>query len=408
VQGYPARRLLTIGVTGTDGKTSLSHLLAHIFSATSVKVGLISTAESRIGAALLPDTGRFTTPEAPEVQAMLSQMADAGCQWAVIEATSHGLALHRVDECEFDMAVFTNLSSDHMDFHGSLEQYMAAKGRLFAMLDGSADKGFTKTAILNADDEASEYFRRLTKVLTVTYALGNEADFSAVILPMDGWASRFALRLDSSDEREVVMRAPGPFTAYNGVAATAVATAAGIQADAIVSALESWTGAPGRMERVDEGQPFMVVVDFAHSPHSLQRVLQLLREHTGGRLITVFGCIGERDKARRLPMGQVAAAYADYTIATDDNPYTEDRDDIITAIAAGLRSEGKREGEDFALIPDRREAIAQALAMAKAGDTVLLAGKGHEREVHLPDSVYPCHDATVARSALADLGHRSG
>ncbi len=403
--GHPGRRLLTVGVTGTDGKTSLSHLLTHVFTGAGQKAGLISTAECRIGDSLLSDTGRFTTPEAPEVQRMLSEMVVAGCRWAIIEATSHGLALHRVDECEFDIAAVTNLSQDHVDFHGSVEAYMAAKGRLFQMLKTSAGKGLEKTAIINLDDPSFHYFRSLSNARTVSYGLSAEADVAAKLLSEEGWASRFLLRLDGQ-EREVVMRKPGESTVYNGLAAAATAQVAGVSFDAITSTLESWPGAPGRMELVNEGQPFTVVVDFAHAPDSLSRVLRLIRERSPGRIICLFGCIGERDKDRRFRMGLVAAESADYTIVTDDNPYSEDRYAIIAEIGAGLRSGGRREGHDFALIPDRREAIAQALAMAVDGDAVLLAGKGHEREVHLPESVYACHDPSVAREVLRELGYK--
>lgn len=402
--GHPARRLLTVGVTGTDGKTSLASLLAHVFTSAGQTAGLISTAECRIGDELLPDTGRFTTPEAPDVQQMLAEMVAADCRWAVIEATSHGLALHRVDGCDFDIAVLTNLSQDHIDFHGSVEAYMAAKGRLFQMLDDSARKTIEKTAIINLDDPSFDYFRALTRATVVGYGLRADAGVAGRTLPAEGWSSRFLLRLNGR-ERQVRMRQPGEASVYNGLAAAAAARVAGLSLEATIAALESWSGAPGRLELVDERQPFAVVVDFAHAPESLDRMLRLLREHATGRIIAVFGCIGERDKDRRPRMGRVAAERADYTIVTDDNPYSEDRDAIIDEIAAGLRSAGKREGHDFALVPDRREAIAQALAMAVDGDAVLLAGKGHEREVHLPDRVYESHDPTVARGVLRDLGY---
>jgi UDP-N-acetylmuramoyl-L-alanyl-D-glutamate--2,6-diaminopimelate ligase len=404
LDGHPARRLRTIGVTGTDGKTSLSHLLHHLLSTTGETAGLISTAECRIGERLLPDTGRFTTPEAPEVQQMLGQMADSGCRWAVVEATSHGLALHRVDECEFDVAVFTNLYPDHLDFHQTLEGYVAAKGRLFSMLDSAARKGLEKVAVLNADDPVSEHFRTLTNARVLGYGLHSDSDVTARDIMADGWGTRFRLR-GFGEEREVRVGIPGDFNVYSALAAYAVACAAGLDATAAIAGIESWQGAPGRMQLVDAGQAFSVLVDFAHAPESLRRVLELMRERSSGRLIAVFGCIGERDKARRYGMGQVAGECADYTIVTDDNPYSEDRDEIIAEIAASLREAGKREGHDFALIRDRREAIAQALAMAVDGDAVLLAGKGHEREVHLPDSTYACHDPTVALEVLRDLGY---
>jgi len=404
LSGFPARHLRTVGVTGTDGKTSLSHLLHHLLSSVGEKAGLISTAECRLGDRLLPDSGRFTTPEAPEVQQMLSQMAEAGCRWAVIEATSHGLALHRVDQCEFDIAVFTNLYPDHIDFHQTLEGYINAKGRLFSMLDSAARKGLEKAAVLNADDSTSEHFRSLTRARLISYGLDSDADVIAEDIAPEGWGSRFLLRA-FGEERRVGIVTPGNFNVYNALAAYSVAHAAGLDPGATIAALETWHGAPGRMEVVDAGQPFTVLVDFAHAPDSLKRVLALLRERSRGRVIAVFGCIGERDKDRRHRMGQVAAEYADYTIVSDDNPYSEDRDAIIQEIARGLRDAAKREGHDFAVIPDRREAIPHALAMAVDGDAVLLAGKGHEREVHLPDSVYPCHDPAVARDVLRDLGY---
>jgi UDP-N-acetylmuramoyl-L-alanyl-D-glutamate--2,6-diaminopimelate ligase len=357
-----------------------------------------------VGEELLPDTGRFTTPEAPQVQAMLRQMVDARCGWAVIEATSHGLALHRVDECEYDMSVFTNLGLDHMDFHYTPEEYMAAKGRLFSMLDASAEKGIAKTAVLNLDDPAAHDFGGLTHARRLTYGIQGRSDVRAESIEYERWGSRFRL-MTPRKRVDVHFPRPGQFNVYNALAATAVGLAGGLALADIVRGLESWPGAPGRTELVDEGQNFTVVVDFAHAPDSLRRMLELLRQTAGGRLIAVFGCIGERDKERRFAMGKVAAEAADYTFVTDDNPYSEDRDAILEAIAEGLRAGGKQDGHDFAVVPDRREAIAQALAMAVDEDGVLLAGKGHEREVHLRDGSYACDDREVARRVLRELGY---
>jgi len=400
--GHPARRLRVVGITGTDGKTSVSHLVAHVLESAGERVGLMTTASCRVGETLLGDTGRFTTPEAPQVQSMLAEMAQAGARWAVIEATSHGLALHRLDGCEFDIAVFTNVGRDHIDFHGTADEYRQAKGALFAMLDTAADKGIEKTAVLNADDPAAGYFASLTRAKRVYYGLGGNAEVTARDVQPEPWGSRFLLHTPAGDIEASISR-PGEFNVSNALAAAAVGLAAGLELGAIAGGLASWPGAPGRMERVEEGQPFTVVVDFAHAPDSLRRVLALLRSQTRGRLVAVFGCIGERDRERRLPMGRAAAELADYTIVTDDNPYTEDRRQIIDEIAAGLKAAGKSEGHDFALIPDRREAIAQALAMAVDEDAVLLAGKGHETEVHLPDGVYACDDRAVARRVLREL-----
>ena len=257
---------------------------------------------------------------------------------------------------------------------------------------------------MNADDPSSERFRSLTRARIITYGFHSGADVIAEDIAPAGWGSRFLLRA-FGQECEARMTVPGEFNISSTLAAYAVAHAAGLDASGTVDAIAAWRGAPGRMQFVDAGQPFTVLVDFAHAAESLRRVLMLMRERSRGRIIVVFGCIGERDKERRYRMGQVAAESADYTIVTDDNPYSEDRDGIIEEIARGLSAAGRRQGHDFAVIPDRREAIYHALAMAVDGDAVLLAGKGHEREVHLPDSTYPCHDPSVAREVLRDLGY---
>jgi UDP-N-acetylmuramoyl-L-alanyl-D-glutamate--2,6-diaminopimelate ligase len=405
LHGHPAQRLKVIGVTGTDGKTSLCHLLAHVLGENGRRVGLISTAESRVGDRPLPATGRFTTPEAPQVQSMLAEMVAGGCDWAIIEATSHGLALHRVDECEYDIAVMTNLGTDHLDFHGSAAAYRDAKGRLFRMLDEGAQKGVVKTAVLNKDDPSFEYFARSTRARVLSYGCGPDADVRAGDYTAEGWRSRFTLYA-GPERMGVVFPRRGMFNVYNALAAVCTTRAAGLDLSQIASALESWPGAPGRMELIEEGQPFTVLVDFAHAPDSLRRVLTELQEMTPGRVIVVFGSIGERDKERRGGMARVAAEIADYTIVTDDNPYSEDRDAILGDIARAMRETGKRDGHDFAVVADRREAIAQAIGMAVDEDGVLLAGKGHETRVYLAGSSYPCDDREVARKALRELGHQ--
>ena len=404
--GLPGRKLTVVSVTGTDGKTSLSHLIAHVLECAGESVGLMSTAENRAAGRLLADSGRFTTPEAPEVQSLLAQMVEAGCCHAVLEATSHGLAQHRLAGCEFDLAVRTNVGRDHMDFHGSREEYLAAKGRLFEMLDEAAKKGVTKTAVLNADDPAHRYFRSLMRARVVTYGLAAAADVTAVNVRPEGWGTRFGLRTPAG-EADVRLGRPGAFNVTNALAAAAAGLALGLRLASIAGGLESWPGAPGRMERVDEGQPFDVVVDFAHAPESLRRVLEELRAGSQGRIIALFGCIGERDRDRRYAMGRVAAELADYTYVTDDNPYSEDRDTILAEIAHGLREVGRKEGHDFAVVPDRREAIAQALAMAVDEDVVLLAGKGNEREVISACGSYECQDGELARRVLRKLFPRT-
>jgi len=401
VCGHPARRLGVIGVTGTDGKTSLAHLIDHILRSAGHHAGLISTAECRIGDRPLAETGRFTTPEAPELQEMLRDIADAGCRWAVVEATSHGLSLHRLDSCDFDIGAVTCVGADHLDFHGTPEAYVAAKGRLFEMLGESVQKGVEKTAVLNADDPSYAYFKAVSKVNTVAYG-HSKADVTASDIREEDWTSRFIIDTPAG-RGEITVPKPGLFNVYNALAATGVCLAAGLELERIAAGIASWGGAPGRMEFIDEGQPFTVVVDFAHAPDALRRVLELLRSRSHGRIIAVFGSIGERERDRRAAMGRVAAEAADFTIVTDDNPYTEDRQTILSEIAAGLSDAGKREGHDYVVIPDRREAIAYAMGMAVDEDVVLLAGKGHEREVHLADSAYECDDREVARRCLREI-----
>jgi UDP-N-acetylmuramoyl-L-alanyl-D-glutamate--2,6-diaminopimelate ligase len=330
---------------------------------------------------------------------MLREIADAGCRWAVIEATSHGLALQRLDACDFDIAAVTCVGADHMDFHGTAEAYVAAKGRLFEMLDESPGKGMERAAVLNADDPSFAYLKSVSGAPVVTYGLTAAADVAAFRVREEGWSSMFSVSVSGEETRMTVPK-PGIFNVSNALAATAVCLRAGLDLAAIAAGIASWPGAPGRMEFVDEGQPFTVVVDFAHSPDALRRVLELLRSRSRGRIIAVFGSIGERERDRRAAMGHVAAAAADFTIVTDDNPYTEDRDVILREIASGLTSAGLRQGHDFAVIADRREAIAHALGMAVDEDVVLLAGKGHEREVHLAGSTYDCDDREVARRWL--------
>ncbi len=403
--GFPAQRLAVVGVTGTDGKTSLVHMLSHVLGRAGGRAGFLGTAGWGIDGRLEGGGNGRTTPEAPEVQAALARMLAAGCRYAVIECTSHGLALGRVEDCEFDAAVLTNLGRDHLDFHGSFEAYREAKGRLFRLLDAAVEKGIAKVAVLNADDPSCSYFRSLTKARTVTYGLRSPADVTAHKLRPDGWGTRFLLQA-REERHEVRLGRPGEFNVANALATAAVGLALGLPLARVVEALGSWPGAPGRLELVDEGQPFLVVVDYAHAPDALRRVLSLLRATVRGRVIAVFGCIGGRERERRFPMGQVAGELAHYTVLTDDNPYEEDRVAILLEIAAGLQAVGRREGHDYAVVPDRREAIAHALAMASDDDAVLLAGKGHEACVYLADGYYECDDREVARQTLRSLyGH---
>ncbi|MCS7276818.1 MAG: UDP-N-acetylmuramoyl-L-alanyl-D-glutamate--2,6-diaminopimelate ligase [Dehalococcoidia bacterium] len=400
--GFPARRLTVIGVTGTDGKSSLVHLLSHVLGRAGGRAGFLGTIGWGTDGRVEGGGDGRTTPEAPQVQAALARMVASGCRYAVVECTSHGLALYRVEDCEPDVGVITNLGRDHLDFHGSFEAYREAKGRLFRLLDSSADKGVPKAAVLNADDPSCDYFRSLTAARSISYGLRTPADVVAHDLRPEGWGTRFRLEV-SGQQRDVHVSRPGDFNVANALAAVAVGLALGLTLDSLVEAVMSWPGAPGRLETIDEGQPFLVVVDYAHGPDSLRRVLELLRARARGRVIALFGCIGGRERERRFPMGQVAGQLADYVVLTDDNPYDEDRLDILREVAAGLEAVGRRQGHDYVIVPDRREAIAHALAMASDDDAVLLAGRGHETIVYLADGPYECDDREVARQALRSL-----
>jgi len=399
--GFPGKKLAVIGVTGTDGKTSLVHLIAHLLRYGGHQVGLMGTAGVDVGLGLEAWEGR-TTPEAPELQAALAAMVTHGCRYAVVECTSHGLALRRVDDAYFDVAVMTHLGEDHLDFHGSWEAYRAAKGRLFSLLDEAPTKGVRKWAILNADDPSWAYFRSLTRSEVLTYGLGSGSQVRALDVRPQGWGVAFHL-LTPWGEAEVEVAVPGEAGVMGALAGAATVLAMGLPLAVVAQGLASWRGAPGRLELVDEGQPFQVVVDYAHAPQALARLLALARQSTPGRVIVVFGCIGGRDRHRRRPMGRIAGQLADYVIVTDDNPYDEERESIFQEIVAGLQEAGREEGRDYLVVPDRRQAIAHALAMAREGDTVVLAGKGHETHVYASSSAYHCDDREVARAILRRL-----
>ena len=400
--GFPARRLVTIGVTGTDGKTTTVHLIASVLEAADRPVGYLSSVAFKTGGDAELNATHMTTMQSPEVQESLAEMLPSGRRHAVIEASSHGLALNRLDECEFDIAVFTTLSSDHLDFHGDIAEYVAAKGRLFEMLDESVDKGVVKTAVLNADDPASATLRSRTKARALTYGIDALADLRAENLRLGALQSDFEI-VGPSGRQAARLPLPGRYSVYDALAASAVALSLGVSAEAIAGGLAAFQGVPGRMEMIDCGQPFRVVVDIASTPDALRRVLQVLRPLATGRLIGVFGCAGERDRGRRDGMGRVAGELADFAILTNEDPRSEDPDAIIADIAAGLVEAGRREGSDFARVVDRREAIRHAFEMTRPGDVVLLAGKGTEQSIVIGDKHVAWDERVVARELLSEL-----
>ncbi len=398
--GYPSEHLLVVGVTGTDGKTTTSTLVASVLEAGGRPTGLIATTGARIGAQVV-DTGfHVTTPDALTVQRYLRQMVDAGLQAAVVESTSHGLDQRRVDAVAFDVAVVTNVTHEHLDYHGTWENYMAAKARLFALTAEAPRKpGVPKVAVLNRDDRSYRYLKDMAVDRVITYGRDPSADVYPEDVTITPQGTR--LRVHTPAGRLVVTSALiGDFNVYNLLAAVAVGVGLEVPPDAIRAGIAAVRGIEGRLEPLDEGQEFLAVVDFAHSPVALERALQTLRALTAGRLIAVFGSAGLRDVAKRYLMGRIAAQHADRVILTAEDPRTESLDAILAEMARGARDGGGIEGETFWRIPDRQEAILRAVQMAQRGDTVAVFGKGHERSMCFGTTEYPWYDRDALRWAL--------
>jgi UDP-N-acetylmuramoyl-L-alanyl-D-glutamate--2,6-diaminopimelate ligase len=393
--GHPRDELLrAIGITGTDGKSTVTVLTAEMLWDCGWHPGQIGTVFTGIDFERIPNVERSTTPEALELQELLARMVAAGNDSVVMEATSHGLALERTRNCRFDIGVMTTVTSEHLDFHGTVEAYRAAKARLVEE---------APIAILNADDPSFAYFRERARDRVITYAIDAEADLRAGNLVADPAGTSFHVE-SSRWHGEVRVALPGRFNVTNALASLAVAEAMEIDLDRAAQSLAATEGVPGRMERIDLGQPFTVIVDYAHTTDALRKVLEILRPLTEGRLIVVFGSAGERDRTKRAPMGGVAAELADVVVVTDEDPRLEDQRQINEEIADGARSAGAVDGEDLWVIDDRREAIGRAIERARPGDLVLLAGKGHEQSIIYGTEKRPWDDRAAAREALRAAG----
>jgi len=398
--GYPARKLVVIGVTGTDGKTTTTNLIHSVLTAAGRRTGMISTVNAVIGEQAY-DTGlHTTTPDAPDVQRYLAEMVAAGMTHVVLETTSHGLVQHRVTACEYDVAVLTNITHEHLDYHKTFEEYRAAKARLFEGLMSAARKpDVPKISILNANDPSFEVLSRIPADVHLSYGMTAPADISARDIAFHSGVTRFKA-VTSDGVIPVELPLAGAFNVANALAAVAVGIGLGVSATAIQAGLAAVRAIPGRMERIDAGQDFLALVDFAHTPNALQRALETARTLTPGRVTAVFGAAGRRDATKRPLMGAVAARLADRVILTAEDPRTESLDDILAALAAGCESEGKVEGRDFWRIPDRGEAITFAVAMAEPGDAVIVCGKGHEQSMAFGTTEYPWDDRVTLRAAL--------
>lgn len=392
--GRPSERLQVIGITGTDGKTTVASLAAEMLLWCGRRPGEIGTVWTTVGRAREPNETRATTPESPELQELLARMVEAGNDCVVMEATSHGLALERTRNCRFDIGVVTTVTSEHLEFHGTLDAYRAAKARLVEE---------APVAILNADDASFAYFRDRAAGRVISYGIDNGADLRARRLEPDATGTRFHLE-SPRWQGSVRVALPGRFNVSNALAVLAIGEALALDLDHAAWALNDTAGVPGRMERIDAGQPFTVIVDYAHTADSLAKVLGVLRTLTTGRLLAVFGSAGERDPTKRAPMGRIAAEMADLVIVTDEDPRLEDPRTINEQIAEGARAAGARDGHTLWVIDDRRQAIAHAIGMACEGDIVLLAGKGHEASMFHGTEKRPWDDRTVAREALAAAG----
>lgn len=394
---YPGRQLRMIGITGTNGKTTTSYLIRAILREAGRKTGLIGTIQILIGDKKLPVHN--TTPNVVDLQRILAAMVDEGMEYAVMEVSSHALDQDRVAGCEFDTAVFTNLTQDHLDYHKTMENYRLAKAKLFAGLAAGTKPG--KTAVVNIDDEAGAFMLEHTTAECITYAIKDEkADLRAVEVRLHASGADFAVQ-GGFGRIKLQLAITGLFNVYNVLGAVGAALAEEIPVGVIEKALTAFRGVPGRFELIDCGQPFAVVVDYAHTPDGLENILRTAREITPHHIITVFGCGGDRDKTKRPIMGRIAAELSDAVIATSDNPRSEDPASILDDVMTGVREKIGNKAVDE--IPDRRQAIFVAIAMAQPGDTVIIAGKGHEDYQILKDKTIHFDDREVAREALGGI-----
>ncbi len=412
---FPGRKLAVVGVTGTDGKTTTANLIFQVLLAAGLKTGMISTVNAVIGSEIL-DTGfHVTTPEAPDVQGYLARMVAAGLTHVVLEATSHGLAQERAAAVEFDAAVVTNITHEHLDYHGSYDGYRAAKAKLFADLTREQRKPrpTPRGAILNRDDSSYEYLCQVlqsgqaktgAEVQQISYGMHPEADFTAEAIDYRPDGMRFVIKGPGGFEAPVVCRLAGTFNVSNCLAAAALGAGLfGLGPEAVSAGIDSLPGVTGRMERIDLGQDFTAIVDFAHTPNALKRALDAVRQMVPqGRVIAVFGSAGLRDRAKRRMMAETSAELADLTVLTAEDPRTESLDQILAEMAAGAEAKGGIEGKTFWRVPDRGEAIRFAIRLARPGDVVIACGKGHEQSMCFGETEYLWDDRTAMRAALSE------
>lgn len=388
---HPTKKLHLIGITGTNGKTTTSHLIEKIFSDVNRCTGLIGTMYTKIGDQKFET--KNTTPESLVLQKGFKQMLEKGVDTAIMEVSSHALHMGRVHGCDYDIAVFTNLTQDHLDYHKTMEDYRQAKSLLFSQLGNTFDATKPKFAILNADDPASELYRKSTAAIVYTYGIDHNADFQARNIHMTSAGTSFEIGLKEK-VYSINIELIGKFSVYNVLASIATAFVSGIPMEKIIESIESVKGVDGRFELVNAGQNFTVIVDYAHTPDSLENVLKTIQSFADKKIFVIVGCGGDRDKTKRPLMAEIACRYATNPIFTSDNPRSEDPLAILKDMEEGVL--GKR----YITIPDRKEAIVTAINQASRGDVILIAGKGHETYQIIGSNVYDFDDRLVAREAI--------
>ncbi|CAH0346889.1 UDP-N-acetylmuramoyl-L-alanyl-D-glutamate--2,6-diaminopimelate ligase [Bacillus sp. CECT 9360] len=389
--GHPTQKLRLIGITGTNGKTTTSHLLEKIFHDADQKTGLIGTMYTKVGEKIY--NTRNTTPDSATLQKVFHEMEESSVETAIMEVSSHALELGRIHGCDFDIAVFTNLTQDHLDFHGTMERYKYAKSLFFSQLGNAFIEGKPKFAVLNADDEATEDYKKWTAAHVLTYGIDKDADIRAKKINITSEGTEFLLETPQ-EMRKVTLKLVGKFSVYNVLAALGAAMCAGVGLDQILASIEEVEGVSGRFELVQAGQDFSVIVDYAHTPDSLENVLKTVGEFAEKRIFVIIGCGGDRDKTKRPIMAKIACDLATDPIFTSDNPRSENLHEILRDMEKGV------EGKSYLVIADRKEAIQHAVSEANAGDVIIIAGKGHETYQIIGDEVLDFDDRIEAKAAI--------
>lgn len=396
IYGFPARGLKVIGVTGTDGKTTTSFLIHKMLDEAGYKVGLMTTVSYGVGDKLMPQKAHMTTTPVPTLLKQIKQIKREGAQWLVLETTSHALAQNRVWGIPYSMAVLTNVSREHLDYHGTFHRYLEAKRRLFKK--ANANKNGYRTGVVNADDARSELFESDT-LISVTYGIKN-GEFRAGNIKLTPSGSSYTAKFEE-DTYEISCNLPGRFNIYNSLAAAAVGKVVGLNKKQVEQGIAALKNVPGRMQEIDEGQDFKVIIDYAVSPSALETALKTLRETTKGKVILVFGATGDRDRGKRPLMGAIAAKNADKIFLTDDETYTEHSAGIRKAVHIGIQKAGGMAKTKE--IADRRDAIKTAIKTAQKGDAVIITGMGHQTTRNMGGREVPWSDLEEARKALKTL-----